>query len=279
MPRPRSPSTCRASARPGAGAGRRRPRARAGRAGARARAGEPPTRAGWSSFWPAAAARVLGVFREAAGRRRPGPPGRQEEPGPRTARPPRPTAGRGRRPRRRRCRARRPLRAAGREGKERLGSLASEKAVSLIAIHAHDIPHVFKPRRPWPRPRRRSRRLAGREDWRTLPLVTIDPPDAKDHDDAVHAEPDPDPTTTAATSSRSRSPTSPPMCGRARRSTARRWTAAIRCIFPTASCRCCRSASPTTSARCVRTRTGRAGGPPRARRRRAQAPPHVPSRA
>ena len=29
-----------------------------------------------------------------------------------------------------------------------------------------------------------------REDWRSLPLVTIDPPDAKDHDDAVFAEPD-----------------------------------------------------------------------------------------
>ena len=35
--------------------------------------------------------------------------------------------------------------------------------------------------------------MADREDWRALPLVTIDPPDAKDHDDAVHAEPDPDP--------------------------------------------------------------------------------------
>ena len=33
----------------------------------------------------------------------------------------------------------------------------------------------------------------GREDWRKLPLVTIDPADAKDHDDAVFAEPDPDP--------------------------------------------------------------------------------------
>ena len=31
-----------------------------------------------------------------------------------------------------------------------------------------------------------------REDWRDLPLVTIDPPDAKDHDDAVHAAPDGD---------------------------------------------------------------------------------------
>ena len=34
------------------------------------------------------------------------------------------------------------------------------------------------------------RRLAHREDWRHVPLITIDPPDAKDHDDAVHAEPD-----------------------------------------------------------------------------------------
>ena len=33
----------------------------------------------------------------------------------------------------------------------------------------------------------------GREDWRKIPLVTIDPADAKDHDDAVYAEPDTDP--------------------------------------------------------------------------------------
>src|SRR5262249_27661488 len=30
----------------------------------------------------------------------------------------------------------------------------------------------------------------GREDWRQVPFVTIDPPDAKDHDDAVYAEHD-----------------------------------------------------------------------------------------
>ncbi len=35
--------------------------------------------------------------------------------------------------------------------------------------------------------------MAHRDDWRDLPLVTIDPPDAKDHDDAVHAAPDTDP--------------------------------------------------------------------------------------
>src|SRR5262249_28394259 len=33
----------------------------------------------------------------------------------------------------------------------------------------------------------------GREDWRALPLVTIDPADAKDHDDAVYAARDDDP--------------------------------------------------------------------------------------
>jgi ribonuclease R len=80
---------------------------------------------------------------------------------------------------------------------ERLGSLKTERAVSLIAIHAHDIPHVFTSavlaeaeaaRAPSPADREYSR-----EDWRDVPFVTIDPPDAKDHDDAVHAKPDPDP--------------------------------------------------------------------------------------
>jgi ribonuclease R len=77
--------------------------------------------------------------------------------------------------------------------KERLGSLATEKAVSLIAIHAHEIPQAFSPSALREAEEAKSATLAGREDWRTLPLVTIDPPDAKDHDDAVHAEPDSDP--------------------------------------------------------------------------------------
>jgi ribonuclease R len=77
--------------------------------------------------------------------------------------------------------------------KERLGSLASEKAVSLIAIHSHEIPRAFSSAALREAEEARAATLAGREDWRDLPLVTIDPPDAKDHDDAVHAEPDPDP--------------------------------------------------------------------------------------
>jgi ribonuclease R len=77
--------------------------------------------------------------------------------------------------------------------REKLGSLKSERAVSLIAIHAHGIPNVF-PRDTLAEAERAGHAtLKGREDWRHLPLVTIDPPDAKDHDDAVFAEADPDP--------------------------------------------------------------------------------------
>jgi len=77
--------------------------------------------------------------------------------------------------------------------KERLGSLNSEKAISLIAIHAHEIPQAFSPAALRDAEEAQPATLLGREDWRELPLITIDPPDAKDHDDAVHAEPDPDP--------------------------------------------------------------------------------------
>lgn len=76
--------------------------------------------------------------------------------------------------------------------KERLGSLATEKAVSLIAIHAHDIPQAFSPAALREADAAKLATPQGREDWRSLPLVTIDPPDAKDHDDAVHATPDDD---------------------------------------------------------------------------------------
>ncbi|HZH11805.1 MAG TPA: ribonuclease R [Microvirga sp.] len=77
--------------------------------------------------------------------------------------------------------------------KERLGSIKSEKAVSLIAIHAHNIPNEFPKAVIDEAEAAKPATLAGREDWRDLPLITIDPADAKDHDDAVHAAPDPDP--------------------------------------------------------------------------------------
>ncbi|HXZ17087.1 MAG TPA: ribonuclease R, partial [Roseiarcus sp.] len=77
---------------------------------------------------------------------------------------------------------------------ESVGSVRSEKAVSLIALAQHHIPFVFSPAAAKEAETARPVPLAPpREDWRSLPLVTIDPPDAKDHDDAVHAAPDPDP--------------------------------------------------------------------------------------
>jgi ribonuclease R len=78
---------------------------------------------------------------------------------------------------------------------ETIGSVKSERAVSLIALATHHIPHVFSPAALKEAEAARPARLAPpRQDWRALPLVTIDPPDAKDHDDAVHAARDPDPT-------------------------------------------------------------------------------------
>ncbi|MGV0820888.1 ribonuclease R [Martelella sp. AMO21009] len=71
-----------------------------------------------------------------------------------------------------------------------VGSLASEKAVSMIAIHAHGIPHIFPKEVLDAADAAKPATMSHREDWRDVPLVTIDPADAKDHDDAVYAEPD-----------------------------------------------------------------------------------------
>jgi len=108
--------------------------------------------------------------------------------------------------------------------KERLGSLASEKAVSLIAIHAHEIPQAFSPAALREgRGGKNRRRWRAAKDWRDVPLVTIDPPDAKDHDGrrSRRAGP-PIRIIRAALSSTSPSPTSHSMCGRDRRWTATR---------------------------------------------------------
>jgi ribonuclease R len=76
---------------------------------------------------------------------------------------------------------------------ERIGSMDSPKTISLIAIHDHGIPTEF------PKSVIEEAKAAqpvdprGRTDLRATPLVTIDPPDARDHDDAVWAGPDEDP--------------------------------------------------------------------------------------
>jgi ribonuclease R len=76
---------------------------------------------------------------------------------------------------------------------ERLGNPKSQRAVSLIAIHAYELPYEFpdavlKELDALPAPD-----LDAYEDLRHLPLITIDPEDARDHDDAVWAAPDDDP--------------------------------------------------------------------------------------
>ncbi|MFP3943319.1 MAG: ribonuclease R [Alphaproteobacteria bacterium] len=76
---------------------------------------------------------------------------------------------------------------------ERLGHMSDSRSVSLIAIHAHGIPHEFPEAVLAEAEAIKEAGPAGRTDLRKLPLITIDPADARDHDDAVHAEPDPDP--------------------------------------------------------------------------------------
>ncbi|WP_296676121.1 ribonuclease R family protein [Novosphingobium sp.] len=75
---------------------------------------------------------------------------------------------------------------------EILGDPLAPKAFSLIAIHKHGIPFAFHPETV------AEAELAAklpvgtdaREDLRHLPIVAIDPSDARDHDDAIWAEPD-----------------------------------------------------------------------------------------
>jgi ribonuclease R len=71
---------------------------------------------------------------------------------------------------------------------ERLGDPFEPRSFSLIAIHRHGIPHVFKEEVLAEAERVTKLDLGEREDLRHLPIVAIDPVDARDHDDAVWAE-------------------------------------------------------------------------------------------
>lgn len=77
---------------------------------------------------------------------------------------------------------------------ERLGSMADENAVSRIAVETHGIPLEF-PRAALEEAQAAVPKtdLSGLEDMRSTPFVTIDPADARDHDDAVYAHADDDP--------------------------------------------------------------------------------------
>ncbi len=75
---------------------------------------------------------------------------------------------------------------------EVLGDPFLPRAFSLIAIHAKGIPHEFGQDVLDEAEASAGRQLGPREDLRDLPFLTIDPADARDHDDAVWAGPDPD---------------------------------------------------------------------------------------
>ncbi|MEO1239510.1 MAG: RNB domain-containing ribonuclease, partial [Pseudomonadota bacterium] len=72
----------------------------------------------------------------------------------------------------------------------RLGDPSAPKAVSLIAIHEHGIPDTFPDAVIAEADAATPAALGARTDLRDLPLLTIDPSDARDHDDACYAEPD-----------------------------------------------------------------------------------------
>ena len=73
-----------------------------------------------------------------------------------------------------------------------LGDPLAPRAFSLIAIHKHGIPHVFASETLEEGALAAKLPLAEdrREDLRHLPIIAIDPSDARDHDDAIWAEPD-----------------------------------------------------------------------------------------
>ncbi len=73
---------------------------------------------------------------------------------------------------------------------QRLGDPTEPKAVSLIAIHQHGIPDDFPAEVLAEADGMKPAGLTGRTDLRDMPLVTIDPFDARDHDDAVFVEAD-----------------------------------------------------------------------------------------
>ncbi|MDB5714682.1 MAG: rnr [Sphingomonadales bacterium] len=72
---------------------------------------------------------------------------------------------------------------------EILGDPFAPKAFSLIAIHKHGIPDHFTDDMLAEAHRVSKTKLGDREDLRDLPIVAIDPADARDHDDAVWAAP------------------------------------------------------------------------------------------
>ena len=73
-----------------------------------------------------------------------------------------------------------------------LGDPFAPKSFSLIAIHKYELPHEFSEAAIAEAKRVAELPLGEREDLTHLPIVAIDPADARDHDDAIWAARDED---------------------------------------------------------------------------------------
>ncbi|MEE8370567.1 MAG: RNB domain-containing ribonuclease, partial [Sphingomonadales bacterium] len=71
---------------------------------------------------------------------------------------------------------------------ECLGDLGDPRSISLISIHHHGLPMKFDAETLSEAEAAPEASMEGRADLRHVPFVTIDPADARDHDDAVYAE-------------------------------------------------------------------------------------------
>ena len=90
-----------------------------------------------------------------------------------------------------------PARAATRYPKRALQKHSvtrdTQQQISLIAVHAHGLPDTFPNAVLEELPKLKPAKLDARTDLTDMPLITIDPADARDHDDAVFAMPDENP--------------------------------------------------------------------------------------
>ncbi|MGA9659661.1 MAG: ribonuclease R [Asticcacaulis sp.] len=76
---------------------------------------------------------------------------------------------------------------------EVIGREDEPKVASVMAIHSHGLPIGFSSDTEHEAEIAKAPGLGKRTDLRDLPFITIDPSDAKDHDDAVYAHADEDP--------------------------------------------------------------------------------------
>ncbi|MGH6951422.1 MAG: ribonuclease R [Vitreimonas sp.] len=76
--------------------------------------------------------------------------------------------------------------------KEIIGRESDLRAASILAMHTHGIMPGFSEEEERQAKAAKPPELKGRVDLRQVPLITIDPEDARDHDDAVFTQPDAD---------------------------------------------------------------------------------------